>query len=291
MSIKRMNLSKLIDIDLRNLSHRINKYSMKKFIYVFAILFTFCSCAKDYPRQVKDRVEQYQKDGKIVLSHSDDPTGKEHYVVFADVKAQVIGVDTLGEVVRKIHIGSKPMLELEIQTDENRGLRPIFKSADYERICFLDSKGKMNVKYRSGEVQSFNMRVYKDKYIIFEKAYCGMFLNDGGAYYNLSEGDMGENGNINVVMHKMLQSIIPEEWNDYTYYNPNLSIDRDHDDFLYKVTISPDRKFIKQAKSVFSNGIEIPTEMFSSWSSLRPYLIKIVQIQNEEKRSSGYYDE
>lgn len=64
---------------------------MKKIIYIFIILFAFCSCAKDYPQQVKDRVEQYQKEGKKVLSHSDDPTGKEHYIVFADVKAQIIG--------------------------------------------------------------------------------------------------------------------------------------------------------------------------------------------------------
>lgn len=33
------------------------------------VLFAFCSCAKDYPQQVKDRVEQYQKEGKKVLSH------------------------------------------------------------------------------------------------------------------------------------------------------------------------------------------------------------------------------
>ena len=51
---------------------------MKKIIYIFIILFAFCSCAKDYPQQVKDRVEQYQKEGKKVLSQSDDPTGKEH---------------------------------------------------------------------------------------------------------------------------------------------------------------------------------------------------------------------
>lgn len=262
---------------------------MKKLIYVFVILFAFCSCAKNYTQQVKDRVEQYKKEGKIVLSHSDDPTGKEHYVVFADVKAQVIGVDTLGETVRKIHIGTKPMLELEIQTDENRGLKPVFKNAGYERICSLGTNGKINVKYPSGEVQSFDMRAYKDNYIIFEKANCGVFLNDDKAYYNLSEGDVGENGNINVVLHKMLWSIIPSEWNDYTFYNPNLSIDRDHDEFLYKVTISPNGKFIKQAKSVFSNGVEIPVEMFSSWTSLRPYLIKIVQLQNEEKSNSYDY--
>lgn len=50
-----------------------------------------------------------------MLSHSDDPTGKEHYIVFADVKAQIIGVDTLGETVKEIHLGENRQLVLKLK--------------------------------------------------------------------------------------------------------------------------------------------------------------------------------
>ena len=55
---------------------------MKQLILVCLVLLTFCSCAKNYPQMVKDRVEQYQKEGKYVLGQSNDSTGKEHYVVY-----------------------------------------------------------------------------------------------------------------------------------------------------------------------------------------------------------------
>lgn len=44
--------------------------------------FSFCSCAKNYPQMVKDRVEQYQNEGKVILSQSNDDTGRKHYVVY-----------------------------------------------------------------------------------------------------------------------------------------------------------------------------------------------------------------
>lgn len=80
---------------------------MKNFIYVFVVLIAFCSCAKDYPQLVRDRVEQYQQEGKIILSQSNDSTGKEHYIVYADVKAQIIGIDTLENAVSEIALGKK----------------------------------------------------------------------------------------------------------------------------------------------------------------------------------------
>ena len=63
---------------------------MKKLLLIGLVLFTFCSCAKNYPQMVKDRVEQYQKEGKYVLGQSNDSTGKEHYVVYIDDKQIVV---------------------------------------------------------------------------------------------------------------------------------------------------------------------------------------------------------
>lgn len=80
---------------------------MKKLLFVLIVLLTFCSCAKNYPQLVKDKAEQYKKEGKIILNQSNDSTGKEHYIVYADVQNQVIGVDTLGDSVRVMHLGKK----------------------------------------------------------------------------------------------------------------------------------------------------------------------------------------
>ena len=46
--------------------------------------FIFASCAKDYPRLVKERVEQYRKEGKWILSFSKNATKEEHFIVYAD---------------------------------------------------------------------------------------------------------------------------------------------------------------------------------------------------------------
>ena len=63
---------------------------MKKLLLIGLVFFTFCSCAKNYPQMVKDRVEQYQEEGKYVLGQSNDSTGKEHYVVYIDDKQIVV---------------------------------------------------------------------------------------------------------------------------------------------------------------------------------------------------------
>jgi outer membrane biogenesis lipoprotein LolB len=46
---------------------------------------------------------------------------------------------------------------------------------------------------------------------------------------------------------------------------------------------------IQQASSAYCSGVEIPVEMFSDWLTLRPYLAKVVQAQNEEERNSYDY--
>ena len=58
----------------------------------------FTSCSKDYQKLVKERVEQYRKEGKWVLSYSKNATEDEHFIVYADEKTQTIGIDTLSGV-------------------------------------------------------------------------------------------------------------------------------------------------------------------------------------------------
>ena len=55
----------------------------------------FTSCSKDYPKLVKERVEQYRKEGKWVLSYSKNATEDGHFIVYADEKTQTIVVDSI----------------------------------------------------------------------------------------------------------------------------------------------------------------------------------------------------
>lgn len=68
---------------------------MKNLFMVCLVLLAFCSCAKNKQQMVKDRIEQYTKEGKHVLGYSSDSINNEYYVVYID-SAQ-IAVDTLGK--------------------------------------------------------------------------------------------------------------------------------------------------------------------------------------------------
>lgn len=63
----------------------------------------------------------------------------------------------------------------------------------------------------------------------------------------------------------------------------DLYIDRYHSDLVFKATVSPEGKIISHAKSAYCSGVEIPVEMFSDWLTLRPYIVKVVQLQNLEE--------
>ena len=128
-----------------------------------------------------------------------------------------------------------------------------------------------------------HIRMYKDKYIVFVNRGFGLFLNDDKVYYSLSEKDIREDGNINMVFHNFFESVLPEEWQNYMSNSQDLYIDRNHDDLVFKAIVSPEGKIISQAKSAHCAGVAIPVEMFSDWLTLRPYIVKIVQSQNFEQ--------
>lgn len=252
---------------------------MKKIFLALLALLIVCSCAKNYPEMVKDRVEQYKKEGKVILSQSNDETGKEHYIVYADAKSQVIGVDTLGKDVKEIRLGKKPYVSFEVKVDEKHGLK--VKKEKYEDAIqnfYITASGKISDGY-----DTFRTRVYKDKYIVFVNRGFGLFLNDDNVYYNLSEKNMGDDGNIHLVFHNIFDVVLPKEWQNYMSNSQDLYIDRYHSDLVFKATVSPEGKIISHAKSAYCSGVEIPVEMFSDWLTLRPYIVKVVQLQNLEE--------
>lgn len=137
---------------------------MKKLpILLLAALLTLCSCSKSYQELVNEKVEQYKKEGKIILNKSDDPTGKEHYIVFADAKQQTIGVDTLGEKALVINIPKLKHKQLMVPYCQ-----------DYEPFTtispYLDEYTKLRIT-KNGEFEDndgglWNTKCYKNKYLI-----------------------------------------------------------------------------------------------------------------------------
>ena len=114
---------------------------MKKLLLIGLVLFTFCSCAKNYPQMVKDRVEQYQEEGKYVLGQSNDSTGKEHYVVYIDDK-QIV-VDTLGDSLQVFPFGKMKYMKLRANVP-NQSCKFEYKAFDtgyyYKVKCCLKKK-------------------------------------------------------------------------------------------------------------------------------------------------------
>ena len=135
---------------------------MKKLLFILTVLLTFCSCAKNYPQLVKDKAEQYKKEGKIILNQSNDSTGKEHYIVYADVKAQVIGVDTLGEKVKEIKLGKKKYKQLDLCVEEGIGLVAKFCEGTLQP---KEYKVQANGQFLA-DGQPTSVKMYKDKYIL-----------------------------------------------------------------------------------------------------------------------------
>ena len=252
---------------------------MKKLLLIGLVLFTFCSCATNYPQMVKDRVEQYQNEGKVILSQSNDDTGKKHYVVYGDIDKQTIVVDTLGENVFTIQLGKKTLKTLTPNVIEDDGLSVSFEQQEGD-FNQLDVHLSKDGDFILGSVPTEFM-VYEDKYIVLSKDYPKIiFLNKNDAYYDLGGScKVDEDGNLDVTLTAMFTGILPANWQDYTgelEIYPDLYIDREHEDFLYKLTLAPNGKIIKKGETATCGGVQIPVEAFGAWSTLRLYIPKIV---------------
>ena len=82
-----------------------------------------------------------------------------------------------------------------------------------------------------------------------------------------------------VTLTAKFTGILPDNWQDYTgepEIYPDLYIDREHEDFLYKLTLAPNGKIIKKGETATCGGVQIPVEAFGAWSTLRLYIQKIV---------------
>ena len=130
--------------------------NIKKLLFLLiAAALVLCSCGKNYPKLVKQQVEKYMKEGKIILSQSNDSTGKEHYIVFADMKAQTIGVDTLGEKVQTINLSK--ILEKQIDVINVQSM-DTFSIIVYDHFTGIQN-AQINEKTLKQEITDLNATV------------------------------------------------------------------------------------------------------------------------------------
>lgn len=275
---------------------------MKKLLFVLTVLLTFCSCAKNYPQLVKDKVEQYKKEGKIILNQSNDSTGKEHYIVYADVQNQIIGVDTLGDGVREIHLGKKKKYEPDIKVKKDEGMNVVFRE-------FLESEMSLTKdgKLMSDKVKFNISKVYKDKYLVCRNSEADLvykkeewiriiFLNQEDAYYVIDmnkEDKINTDGSIECEEGTGIYSLINEDenyaWPDYESDNDEdlgpYYIDRYHTDVVVKVKILPNGEIIPSEDYADWCGIHVPFKDFATWESFEPYVLKVVEKEKYDNQS------
>lgn len=209
---------------------------MKHLLLLGLVLLTFCSCAKNYPKMVEDKVEQYKKEGKFILSQSNDSTGKEHYIVYADVKQQIIGVDDLEDAVKEIHLGKLKEKFLTLKVIEGKGLTALFQGdSTWTSDWYLDSKGLFVMKGIENEhpVDMF----FKDKFLTFTQnrilffdkpdAINGIELSDESASLKVDD-----KGNIHCVACDLVNFAVPDKWEQYLD-----AVDTQHSEMIFS-TIS-----------------------------------------------------
>lgn len=242
---------------------------MKKLpILLLAAVLALCSCSKSYQELVNEKVEQYKKDGKIILNKSDDPTGKEHYIVFADAKQQTIGVDTLGEEAQIINIQKLKKRHLMVPDCQ-----------DYEPFTTISPYTYGYTKLRitkNGEFEDndggglWNIKCYKNKYLIISrnnenyKSWSLLFFQIPSKIFSIG-GDVNipdsSDGKLRITLtsYEAFFGIIYKSWVSSTYH----------------FTFDNNGNIIAQDDYVNYEGINIPITAFGDPEKLKPYIERI----------------
>lgn len=260
---------------------------MKKLpILLLAALLTLCSCNKSYQELVNEKVEQYKKEGKIILNKSDDPTGKEHYIVFADAKQQTIGVDTLGEEALVIKLDGLVEKQIDI---------PGIQCPDKFHVISNDPNLTLEANFKidkDGSFSSYEDRkatVYKDKYIVLESDDLGFskkwsilwFKSPENIYTYQGKEDKDvvlnkENGDIKMTIKSAEAFNIigyGKEWIETTY----------------NVTFNYNGKIKQQDDYVDYEGTSVPIGAFGDITNLQPYIERIENSIIIGNAQSGIY--
>lgn len=254
---------------------------MKKLpILLLAVVLALCSCSKSYQELVNEKVEQYKKDGKIILNKSDDPTGKEHYIVFADAKQQTIGVDTLGERSQIIKLTDIKEQEIDLSDAQGCDTFTIYNTKLEQKTTNVRVVDSITFKsiYDSKTEEKMAVECYKDKYILMTSKdndyvrYKILFFKQPSVIFHLFGDDIekNDNGDLNI-------TIKTSEMFGMTM------LDQESVQAIFHVTLNSDGFIKKQDENVNFGGIMIPTSAYGNTEEMAPYLNRI-----ENDRESNF---
>ena len=243
-------------------------------------MLALCSCSKSYQELVNEKVEQYKKDGKIILNKSDDPTGKEHYIVFADAKQQTIGVDTLGERSQIIKLTDIKEQEIDLSDAQGCDTFTIYNTKleqETTNVRVVDSITFKSI-YDSKTEEKMAVECYKDKYILMTSKdndyvrYKILFFKQPSVIFHLFGDDIekNDNGDLNI-------TIKTSEIFGMTM------LDQESVQAIFHVTLNSDGFIKKQDENVNFGGIMIPTSAYGNTEEMAPYLNRI-----ENDRESNF---
>lgn len=235
-------------------------------------ILALSSFSKSNQELVNEKVEQYKKEGKIILNKSDDPTGKEHYIVFADVKQQTIGVDTLGEKVQIIKLAEAKQKDFCLayaQGTEPFNIYSMNTETKAANVRVVDSVTFKSI-YDANTEEIMKVECYKDKYILMtcrEDNYVRnkiLFFKQPSVVFHLCDGaiEKTDGGDLNI-------TITSSEMFGMTM------LDQEFVQAIFHVTLNPDGLIKKQDDSVNFGGIMIPTRAYGNPEEMQEYLNRI----------------
>lgn len=233
---------------------------------LLAAVLALCSC-KNPQELINEKAEQYKKEGKIILNKSDDPSGKDHYIVFADTIEQTIGVDTLGEKAQIIKLADVKEHQLglpDAQGDEAFSIYNTNIEPKATQMHIVDS-----VTFNEYGMD-FAVECYKDKYILmihrdgdYQKTEV-LFFRQPDKIIDMVDNECvkTKDGDLNITIKSLeLFGLV--------------AIAQEGVESIYHVTFNSDGLIKKQDDNVNLGGIMIPTGYYGDAESMQPYLNRI----------------
>ena len=136
----------------------------------------FSSCMKNYPEMVYEKALQYQQEGKYILGKSDDPSGKEHYIVYIDNKNIV--VDDLVDSLRHYPLGNLKSFDFGLYNGDAAGNDSIdFGENESSLKCLVQADTATNTMTIEPSYEIWPLKIIAFKDIVCPNQYC--------AYYSL----------------------------------------------------------------------------------------------------------
>lgn len=149
---------------------------MKHFLVILLMSLLFSSCMKNYPEMVYEKALQYQQEGKYILGKSDDPSGKEHYIVYIDNKNIV--VDDLVDSLRHYPLGNLKSFDFGLYNGDAAGNDSIdFGENESSLKCLVQADTATNTMTIEPSYEIWPLKIIAFKDIVCPNQYCAYYFD------------------------------------------------------------------------------------------------------------------